>query len=94
MTYEPDQQQLHSAGWIAQAWISFAISVVAGLAGIYFLPADGWIRAFLALSFAMVISSSISLSKTVRDSHESTRLVKKIDDAKLTKLLTENSAEL
>lgn len=38
----------------------------------------------------MAISSAISLSKTIQDLHESGRLVKKIDEARVTKLLTEH----
>ncbi len=91
MSYEIEQQPVHSGGWIAQVWIAFGVSVLAGLFGIYFLEADPWVRAFLALAFTMAISSSISLSKTLRDIHEADRLVKRIDDAKVTRLLSEHS---
>lgn len=91
MSYEIDQQPIHSGGWVAQVWIAFGVSVFAGLIGIYFLDADPWVRAFLALAFTMAISSSISLSKTLRDIHEADRIVKRIDDAKVTRLLSEHS---
>jgi hypothetical protein len=91
MNYEIEQQPVHSGGWIAQVWIAFGVSVGAGLIGIYFLDTDPWIRAFLALAFTMAISSSISLSKTLRDIHEAERLVRRIDDAKVTKLLSEHT---
>ncbi len=94
MSYEaPPSEPIHSAGWVAQVWIAFAVSVGAAAIGIFFAPIDPWIRAFLGISFLMAISSSISLSKTVRDLHESSRLVRKIDEAKVTKLLTEHPAQ-
>ena len=84
----------HSPAWIAQVWIAFGTAVSAAALGIYHLPVDRWIRAFLAISFLMSISSAISLSKTLRDVHESTSLVSKIDEAKVNKLLTEHPVEL
>lgn len=84
----------HSQGWIAQVWVSFAVSVTAAAIGIYYLSVGPWARGFLAISFLMAISSAISLSKTVRDQHESSRLVSKIDEAKVTKLLTDHPVEL
>ncbi len=93
MTYEPNPQQLHSPGWVAQVWIAFGISTTSAAIGLVYLPVDPWVRAFLAISFLMAISSSISLSKTLRDIHESSRLVKKIDEAKVNKLLSEHPVE-
>ena len=90
MNYELNPHDTHSSAWIAQVWIAFGTSTAAATIGLFYLEVDPWARAFLAISFLMAISSSISLSKTLRDVHESTRLVKKIDDAKVTKLLSEN----
>ncbi|MCP3989724.1 MAG: hypothetical protein GY724_11665 [Actinomycetia bacterium] len=94
MTYEPNQQQLHSSGWVAQVWVAFGISMASSAIGLVYLPVDPWVRAFLAISFLMAVSSSISLSKTLRDIHESSRLVKKIDEAKVSKLLSEHPVGL
>jgi len=89
-TYDRDQQQqVHSTGWVAQVWAAFGVSTIAAGFGIYLMPVDPWIRGYMAVTFLMAISSSISLSKTVRDIHEADRLVRKVDEAKMTKLLTE-----
>jgi hypothetical protein len=94
MSYEQQAPMPHSQGWIAQVWISFAVSVSASAIGIFYLSVGPWARGFLAISFLMAVSSAISLSKTLRDMHESNRLVSKIDEAKVTKLLTEHPIEL
>lgn len=93
MSYEQAPTMTHSQGWIAQVWVSFAVSVGASGIGIYYLSVGPWARGFLAISFLMSVSSAISLSKTVRDQHESTRLVSKIDEAKVTKLLTDHPVD-
>jgi len=53
-----------------QSAISFAAAMVFVVGGIYFLPADGWVRAFLALGALFLVNSSFSLAKCVRDQQE------------------------
>ena len=60
-----------SNGWIVQTYISFAVSMSALALGIAYMPGDPWKRAFLAVAALYAVTSSISLSKTVRDQHES-----------------------
>lgn len=86
----PETQPAHSTGWIVQTYISFAVSLAALGIGIAYLDVDDWVRAFLALSSLYAISSSISLSKTVRDQHEARQVVARVDEAKLEKLLAEH----
>ena len=88
MSFEPAPQP-HSAAWLAQVWIAFGVSTSAAAIGLAYLPVDPWTRAFLAISFLMSVSSSISLSKTLRDVHESARLISRVDEAKVNQLLTE-----
>jgi hypothetical protein len=80
----------HSAGWILQTYISFAVSL-AGLAlGIVYMPGGPWVRAFLGIAALYAVTSSISLAKTVRDQHEANQIVARVDEAKLNKLLAEH----
>lgn len=80
----------HTPAWIAQVWISFALAAIGMLIGIYYLDVSSWARAFLGAMTLLVINSSISLSKTVRDLHEGQRLVRRVDDARVAKLIAEN----
>ncbi|UBF23677.1 hypothetical protein K9N68_18060 [Kovacikia minuta CCNUW1] len=81
--------QSHSASWIFQTWASFAISITATAMGILYLPVDSWIKGYLGMGLMFSIGSTISLSKTVRDMHESSKFLNRIDEAKLEKLLAE-----
>jgi hypothetical protein len=83
--------QSHSAAWIFQTWISFFLSITATSIGIFFLPVDNWIKAYIGTGLIFSISSTISLSKTQRDIHESQRMITKIEEAKLEKILSEHS---
>jgi hypothetical protein len=73
-----------------QAMISFGISLTAVAVGIAYLPVGSWIRAFLALGLLFVVTSSFTLAKCVRDQQESSTVVKRVDQARLDKLLADH----
>lgn len=81
--------QNHSSAWIFQVWTSFALSTIATTIGILYLPVDSWVKGYLGMGFIFSIGSTASLSKTVRDIHESNKFINRIDEAKLEKLLAE-----
>jgi hypothetical protein len=87
---QPQPPASHSAGWIVQTYISFAVALGAISIGIAYLPVDPWMRAFLAVSALYAVTSSISLAKTVRDQHEANRVVARVDEARFERLLTEH----
>ncbi len=86
----PEAQESHSAAWVAQTWLSFAISIGITFLGIWNLPADLWVKSFMGMGVLFSVGSSLSLAKTLRDQHESTKLVKRIDDARVSKLISEH----
>lgn len=85
-TIQPSQ----TAAYYVQAVLSFAISVVAMVVALAYLPAAGWVRAFLALGLLYVVTSTITLSKVIRDRQELSEVTNRVDQARLDKLLTEH----
>jgi hypothetical protein len=83
-------QPKNTAAFYVQAAISFGISLLAACIAIIYLPAGGWIRAFLALSLLYVVTSSFTLAKCIRDQQESHGVVSRVDQARLDKLLAEH----
>ena len=79
-----------TAAFFVQAVISFAASMLAVAIGIAYLPADPWVRGFLALAVLYVVTSAFTLAKCVRDRQESTAVVSRVDQARLDKLLAEH----
>lgn len=73
-----------------QAAASFAVSVGAVAIAIVYLPVGPWIRAFLAIGVLYVVTSTFTLAKCVRDQQENTAVVKRVDQARLDKLLTDH----
>lgn len=81
---------VHSSAWIAQAWISFALALSATAMGLLYVPLNTWAKAYLAISTTFAISSTISLSKTTRDLHESRKVIARVDEARIERLLAEH----
>jgi hypothetical protein len=79
-----------TAAFYAQAAASFAIGLVSVGAGIFYLPVGGWIRAFLAIGLLYVVTSAFTLAKTVRDAQETGTVVRRVDQARIDKLLNEH----
>jgi hypothetical protein len=82
-------QPTHSSAWVLQTWLSFVLAVGVTAMGIYYLPVDGWQKAFLGMGMLFSIGSTFSLAKTVRDVHEQERLTSRIEEARVTRLLAE-----
>lgn len=79
----------HTAAWIAQTWLSFVISISATAIGIIYLPADNWLKGYLGMGLLFSVGSTVSLAKTTRDQEEAKRMLSRIDEAKLERLLAE-----
>lgn len=86
----PTAPMKHSPAWIAQTWISFALSIGLTMVGIYGLPLDIWIKGFLLMGVVFSIASAVSLTKTMRDQYEAEQMAARIDEARVSKLISEH----
>lgn len=90
MSKMPETNPTHSTAWVAQTWISFALAVGVTSLGIWNLPVDVWVKAFMAMGLLFSVGSTFSLAKTVRDQHESESLRKRIDEARVNRIFAEH----
>ncbi|MEW5848852.1 MAG: YiaA/YiaB family inner membrane protein [Myxococcota bacterium] len=86
----PPRTQPHSGAWVAQVWISFAVSVGATALGILYLPVDIWMKAFVGMGLLFSVGSTLNVAKTTRDQFEAEKLHAKVDEARLERLLVEH----
>ena len=85
---EPTINQ-QSPAWLAFVQISFALSLILMIVGICYLPVELWIRGYLGMGLFFVVSSTITLSKTMRDEHEGKKILNKVAEIKTEKILKE-----
>ena len=79
----------HSTSWLFYVKAAFVISLLAMAAGILFMPATLVVQGYFALSSLFMVSATITMVKTLRDDHESRRLLNRISEAKTSKILKE-----
>lgn len=89
MTNKPIQPSQTNAYYV-QAVISFGLSLTAMTIAVIYLPATGWVRAFLGLGLLYLVTSTVTLSKVVRDRQELSVVTTRVDQARLDKLLAEH----
>ncbi len=80
-------QHSHTVTWVTFAYASFIGSVLMVALGIFLMPLDLAVKGYFAMGVVMLIQSCITLTKTIRDIHESDRLVNRLEDAKAERLL-------
>lgn len=88
MNETPVKQQ-NTGAYHGQAVASFGVALGAVAVGIYSLDADGWVRAFLGIAVLYLTTSAFTLAKVVRDRQEEGRIVSRVDQARMEKILAD-----
>lgn len=83
----PTMNQTNSAGWVTYTYVSFGIAASMTALGIWGLPADLWVKGYLAMAIVFLTGATFTLAKTIRDEHEGKRMANRIEDAKAEKIL-------
>ncbi len=68
------QRDTHTPAWIAFSYLSFCAAAAMAALGIAYLPLGIWERGYLAMAALLLVHSSVSLTKTLRDRHEAAAL--------------------
>ena len=77
----------HSQSWIVFTYVSFAAALAMVIGGIVLMPLDLAMKGYLAMGVVMLIQCCITLTKTIRDNDEASKLVNRLEDAKTERLL-------
>lgn len=81
-----------TSAWVNFSYVSFAASVLMVGGGIASLPLDWWVRAYFAMGMLMVVQTCFTLAKNIRDVHEASRMINRIEEARTEKLLSNERA--
>ncbi|MDC0661549.1 YiaA/YiaB family inner membrane protein [Marinobacter sp. SS21] len=79
----------NSASWLFYVKVSFAVALLATGVGIVFAPTDLLVKGYMAICALFLVSTTITLSKTLRDEHESRRIHNRLSEARAQQLLKE-----
>ena len=79
-----------TTAFYAQSAIAFGLALFTMLVAIYYLPADPWPKAFLALGTLFLTTSSFTLAKVIRDAQENQYVFSRLDQARVDRILAEH----
>jgi hypothetical protein len=79
----------NTPAWLTFTYIFFGFAVGMMVLGIWAIPADLWIKGYLAMATVSMLGAAFTLAKTVRDEQESRRFANRIEEAKAERLLME-----
>lgn len=77
----------HSDLWVNFTVIAFIVAASMMAGGIFFLEASFAAKGFYSMSAIMLVHTSVTITKTLRDNQEAGKLLNKIEEAKTEKLL-------
>ena len=66
--------QVDSSQWVIAVWIAFAAAVLLTGWGLWRMNIDQWQKYYMLVSWLFMVSSTFTLSKTIRDAQEATLL--------------------
>ena len=78
-----------SSQWDFFVKIAFATAMASTLIGVYMLPGPLVVKGYFLISSLFLVFSTITLSKSIRDDHESQRLHNRISEARTSKMIRE-----
>ncbi|GAA0773401.1 hypothetical protein E1180_10605 [Roseibium denhamense] len=81
-----------SNAWNLFTYFNFAVAALMMAGGIWSLEASFSAKGYYAMAALMLVYSTASITKAVRDQEENNRIYNKIEDAKTERLLAEVSA--
>ena len=77
----------HSNAWVGFTYASFIAAVGMIGVGILYLPLDISVKAYFAMATLMLVQACMTLTKTIRDVQEASRMHNRLEDAKAEQLL-------
>ncbi|MBJ2152917.1 YiaA/YiaB family inner membrane protein [Paracoccus sp. IB05] len=74
------------------SYVNFVVAAAMMAGGVYFMEASFAAKGFYAMAALMLVSSTVGVTKALRDKEESERVYNKLEEARTERLLAEVSA--
>lgn len=62
--------QVDTGSWVLTVWVAFAAAIALTAWGLWRMNVPSWQKSYVLVSWLFLVSSTFTLAKTVRDSHE------------------------
>lgn len=82
-----------TSAWDFFVKLAFGVAIGSTLLGIYLIPGELVVKGYFLISSLFLVFATITMSKSVRDKHESDRLHNKISEARASKMIRDMDME-
>lgn len=62
--------QVDTQGWVLTVWIAFAAAISLTAWGLWRMNISDWQKSYMAVAWLFLVSSTFTLSKSIRDKHD------------------------
>lgn len=87
-----DLLNTNSQGWLMFVRVCFAVSVIAMGLGTYYMPVEDWIKGYIAMASLLLVASTFTLAKTLRDEFEARKILYRMNEARAEKAIQESES--
>lgn len=79
--------QQDTEAWKVYTKLAFGIAMTFSIVGLWFLPLGWWLKGYIFIAYFFTLGSGITMIKTMRDEHESKKLVKRLNELRAEKII-------
>jgi hypothetical protein len=79
--------QQDTEAWKAYTKLAVGIALTFSIVGLWFLPLGWWLKGYILMSYFFSLGSVITMTKTMRDEHESKKVVKRLNELRAEKII-------
>ncbi len=74
----------NTQAYILQTQVAFLVAVACVALGTWYLEEPRWVRGFFGLAQLFLVSATFTLAKTMRDEHETRRIMEELEEEEMT----------
>lgn len=82
--------QQDTEAWKAFTKLAFGVAMTFSLLGLWYLPLTIWLKGYIFMAYFFSLGSVITMIKTMRDEHESKKVVKRLNELRAEKMIKES----
>jgi len=79
--------QQDTEAWKNFTKLAFGVAMTFSIVGLWFLPLDWWLKGYVFITYFFTLGTVITMTKTMRDEHETKKLVKRLNELRAEKMI-------
>ncbi len=86
--------QQDSSAWKFFTKLAFGVALFFSILGLWFIPINIWVKGYMVMAYFFTIGTTISMIKTMRDDHESRKLIKRLNELRAERMIQDHELKV